>query len=179
MSYERCRPGSLSRVNKKQVSAYLKKEMHASFDEHIREHGMTCQEGVAHALNAVLEATGSAIRLPCAHRRLIRRASGVAKARRHAPPARLGRFMVGGWYPVKVVDAVAEHLASHNLSLQAGVERGIVMMVAKSPGRESEKEVVDSNSAEMSAFPLAEEIEGLFGDWAWNVDENPNEQVPA
>ncbi|MGY8607618.1 hypothetical protein ACTVH1_18450 [Gluconobacter cerinus] len=165
-------PALPPRLNKKQVTAYLAPEDHASFTEFIHRKGITCQEGVARAINAALERHGRTERLPEGHLRLVRRNAGLARPRpAGAARSRQGRILVGGWYAVECVDAVSAALASLGLGMQGAISLGLPALVGedakvrqKENSAEDAQKPVAALADELSGFALpdAGDIEGML-----------------
>lgn len=164
-------PAIPPRLNKKQVTAYLAPEDHASFTDFIHRKGMTCQEGVARAINAALEQHGRSERLPEGHLRLVRRNTGLARPRpAGAARSRQGRILVGGWYAVECVDAVSAALASLGLGMQGAIGLGLAALVGEAAMErqaENPDEVtppVDALAGELAGFALPDvgDIEGML-----------------
>lgn len=120
-----------SRINKKQIVAYLAEELAA--DAHrLRKHkNITLQEFIAEAVNSAAAAHGRPPLLKVSRVRIINRKRSVAKASesKSLASSRNGKIRLAGWFEKRDVERVARFKSEMGINIERLIEQGIHLMI--------------------------------------------------
>ncbi|MFC4236124.1 hypothetical protein ACFOY8_12925 [Thalassospira xianhensis] len=130
-----------SRLNKKQIIAFLEPEQIEVITKKISQEGKTGQEVLGEAINAVFALHGMPPVIKYGHLRLVRRQKSRAQSRAQstAPSCRKGRVAFGGWFHKDTHAKIAAFAAELDLTFQTIVEKGISMITDPKPAEEQEE----------------------------------------
>lgn len=120
-----------SRINKKQIVAYLTEEL-AAEAQRLRKHkNLTLQEFIAEAVNKAAEAHGRPPLLKGGRVRILNRVRSVAKTSdsKSLAESRNGKIRLAGWYEKRDVERVVRFKSEMGINIERLIEQGIILMI--------------------------------------------------
>src|SRR5690606_5323557 len=120
-----------SRINKKQIVAYLDPEVARVAHALRKRRNLTLQEFIAEAINKMSLAHNRPPLLKPARERIINRTKAVAKASEASSLAasRNGKIRLAGWYDKRDVERVARFKTEIGINIERLIEQGILLMI--------------------------------------------------
>ena len=121
-----------SRLNKKQIIAYIPSDLASAVRRHVESEGITNNECVGRALNEALDELGKRPVLSLVHLRSIRRNKGKASRRTttDTPACRRNKVTIGGWFDSEEVERAKTISKEIQVPLQVLVETGLRKITA-------------------------------------------------
>lgn len=125
---------SPSRLNQKQIIAFVRPELAAAAHQRARKNRMTLREVIGEAINAAYVRTGRNPPFQLGHARIVRRTKARARIRPagEQAPSRWGTRAVSGWFDAALVSDVAKYAAEQGHSMQSLIEWGLELLTGVS-----------------------------------------------
>lgn len=122
-----------SRVNKKQIVAFINQDLAADAQLLRKQKNITLQEFIAEAINLSAEFYGRPPLLKVSRVRIINRKRSVAKASESETIAssRNGKIRIAGWFDKRDVERVYRFKSEMGINIERLIEQGIHLLIAK------------------------------------------------
>lgn len=127
-----------SRVNKKQIVAYLDKDLSVRAKTLRKVKNQTLQEFIAEAINCTSIAYKRPPLLPVDRMKVINRKRATAKASdsEGLAPSRGGKIRMAGWYEKRDVERVLRFSTEIGIKVEKIIEHGIILMLDQEESRQ-------------------------------------------
>lgn len=122
-----------SRINKKQIVAFLEEELAAEAHRLRKCKNLTLQEFIAEAINKAAEAHGRPPLLRVTRVRILNRVRSVAKKSesKSLAKSRNGKIRLAGWYEKRDVERVIRFKTEMGVNIERLIEQGVHLMIAQ------------------------------------------------